>query len=66
MRRGCRRKPYSDTSPNFLGDKMKELVLAGHVYIAQPPLYSTKAGNDTVYLKDDAAKSAFLADKPEP
>ena len=48
----------------FFWRQMKELVLAGHVYIAQPPLYSTKAGNDTVYLKDDAAKSAFLADKP--
>ena len=48
----------------FFWRQMKDLVLAGHVYIAQPPLYSTKAGNDTVYLKDDAAKSAFLADRP--
>ncbi len=48
----------------FFWRQMKELVLAGHIYIAQPPLYSTKAGNDTVYLKDDAAKSAFLTDRP--
>ena len=48
----------------FFWRQMKDLVLGGHIYIAQPPLYSTKEGNDTVYLKDDAMKSDFLTDKP--
>jgi DNA gyrase subunit B len=43
---------------------MKALVEGGYVYIAQPPLYSTKVGRDTIYLKDDAAKARFLAERP--
>ena len=48
----------------FFWRQMKDLVLGGHIYIAQPPLYSTKVGNDTVYLKDDVMKSDFLTNKP--
>ncbi|MFL3020104.1 MAG: DNA topoisomerase (ATP-hydrolyzing) subunit B [Acidimicrobiales bacterium] len=48
----------------FFWRQMKDLVLGGHIYIAQPPLYSTKVGNDTVYLKDDVTKSEFLSDRP--
>ncbi len=48
----------------FFWRQMKELVLGRHVYIAQPPLYSTKAGNETVYLKDDSAKAEFLSERP--
>ena len=40
------------------------MVEAGYIYIAQPPLYSTEVGKEKVYLKDDAAKAAFLAEKP--
>jgi DNA gyrase subunit B len=43
---------------------MKPLVEAGYVYIAQPPLYSTEIGKEKTYLKDDAAKAAFLAERP--
>jgi DNA gyrase subunit B len=43
---------------------MKDLVEQKHVYIAQPPLYSTVVGKEKVYLKDDAAKAAFLAENP--
>jgi DNA gyrase subunit B len=48
----------------FFFRQMRPLVEAGYVYIAQPPLYSTKVGRDTIYLKDDAAKERFLAERP--
>ena len=49
----------------FFFRQMRPLVEAGYVYIAQPPLYSTKVSNkETVYLKDDAAKDEFLANRP--
>ncbi len=48
----------------FFYRQMKPLVEAGYVYIAQPPLYSTEVGKEKVYLKDDAAKSAFLVERP--
>ena len=48
----------------FFFRHMKELVEQKHVYIAQPPLYSTVVGKEKVYLKDDAAKNAFIAEHP--
>jgi DNA gyrase subunit B len=48
----------------FFFRQMRPLVDAGHVYIAQPPLYSTVVGREKVYLKDDHAKNLFLADNP--
>ena len=33
--------------------------------MAQPPLYSTLVGKEKVYLKDDVAKDAFLAEHPD-
>ena len=50
----------------FFFRQMRELIENGHVYVAQPPLYSTKvSASKTEYLLDDAAKDAFLAERPD-
>ena len=48
----------------FFFRQMTDMVERGHVFIAQPPLYSTLVGKEKVYLKDDAAKERFLAEHP--
>ncbi|HYI61886.1 MAG TPA: toprim domain-containing protein, partial [Acidimicrobiales bacterium] len=48
----------------FFFRQMKPLVENGNIFIAQPPLYSTEVGKEKVYLKDDAARAAFLAERP--
>jgi DNA gyrase subunit B len=48
----------------FFFRQMRPLVEQGHVYVCEPPLYSTEVGKEKVYLKDDAAKARFLADNP--
>jgi DNA gyrase subunit B len=49
----------------FFFRQMKPLVEGGYVYVAQPPLYSTTVSKNKVYLKDDAAKAAFLSEHPD-
>ncbi len=48
----------------FFFRQMKPMVEGGFVYVAQPPLYSTLVGKEKLYLKDDAARAAFLAEHP--
>jgi len=48
----------------FLFRQMRDLVERGHIYIAQPPLYSTEVSKSKVYLKDDHAKNVFLEEHP--
>jgi len=49
----------------FFYRKMKPLVDAGHIFIAQPPLFSTVVGKEKIYLKDENAKANFLKEKPD-
>ena len=42
---------------------MPDLIDRGHLYIAQPPLFRAKRGNDERYLKDDPSLEEFLLDK---
>ena len=45
----------------FLFRELKPLVDAGHVYIAQPPVFLVKSGKDEIYCFDDKEREEAIA-----
>ena len=49
----------------FFWRHLPKLVQAGHVYLAQPPLYRIDAGKETHWALDEAERDAVLARLPK-
>jgi topoisomerase IV subunit B len=45
----------------FFLREMPKLIEAGHLYLAQPPLYRLSAAGESHYARDEAARDALLA-----
>ncbi len=44
----------------FFYRQMRQLIEAGHLFIAQPPLYKVSRGRSETYLRDEAALEDYL------
>ncbi|QCE33855.1 DNA topoisomerase (ATP-hydrolyzing) subunit B [Acetobacteraceae bacterium] len=47
----------------FFFRQMPELIEEGYLYVAQPPLYRAKRGQEEKYLKDETALDKYLLDR---
>jgi DNA gyrase subunit B len=52
----------------FFYRQMYQLVAAGHVYVAQPPLFRVRSGQDVYYVQTEEEMKAQLLERgfPEP
>ncbi|HET9732457.1 MAG TPA: toprim domain-containing protein, partial [Acidimicrobiales bacterium] len=48
----------------FFFRQMRPLIEEGHVFCAQPPLFSTIVGKKKEYFKDETARQRFMAEHP--
>ena len=46
----------------FLYRQLEDIIKAGHLYIAQPPLYRVARGQSVAYMKDDRELEDYLID----
>nr|WP_166178213.1 DNA topoisomerase (ATP-hydrolyzing) subunit B [Altererythrobacter segetis] len=46
----------------FFQRQMPDIIKAGHLFIAQPPLFKVSKGRSEVYLKDQAALDRYLVE----
>jgi DNA gyrase subunit B len=47
----------------FFYRQMRQLVVDGHLYIAQPPLYRVKKGRSERYLKDESEQEKYFLEQ---
>ncbi len=47
----------------FFFREMPQLIEAGHLYLAQPPLFRLSAGGDVAYARDEADRDRLMAER---